>query len=44
MSSKQLHGCRVMRIATVEMSDQDTRVEDDHAGQSSRSRSSSPGS
>jgi hypothetical protein len=34
----------VMDVAIVEMGDQDAGVEDDHAGQSSRSRPSSPGS
>jgi hypothetical protein len=34
----------VMSIALVKMRDEDAGVEDDHSGQSSRSRSSSPGS
>jgi hypothetical protein len=34
----------VMDIALVQVGDQDAGVEDDHSGQSSRSRSSSPGS
>lgn len=34
----------VMGVALVEVGDQDAGIEDDHAGQSSRRRSSSPGS
>jgi hypothetical protein len=40
----QLAGPLVIGVAAVEMGDQDARVEGDHAGQSSRSRSSSPDS
>jgi hypothetical protein len=34
----------VMKIVPIQMPDQDARIEDDHAGQSFRSRSSSRGS
>ena len=36
---KSLHGSRMLRVVLVEMGDQHAGVDDDHAGQSSRSRS-----
>ncbi len=41
---EQLLGSVAMGIALVEVCDQEAGVEDDHSGQSSRSRSNSPDS
>lgn len=41
---EQIASSLVMKIVPIQMPDQDARIEDDHAGQSFRSRSSSRGS